>query len=61
MITEQDWNRMSPSQQNDACLSELPMLILEALRSVQWLPLNNETLVVQGFNTLVGRKEGIPQ
>jgi len=38
-------------------MSELPQMILEAIRDVQWLPLNNDTLIVQGFNTLVGRKE----
>jgi len=48
---------MNPSQQTEACMSELPQMILEAIRDVQWLPLNNDTLIVQGFNTLVGRKE----
>jgi len=38
-------------------MSELPQMILEAIRDVQWLPLNDGTLIVQGFNTLVGRKE----
>jgi hypothetical protein len=57
MIPEEQWNQMTPSQQTEACMSELPQMILEAIRDVQWLPLNDGTLIVQGFNTLVGRKE----
>lgn len=57
MITEEQWNRLTPEQQTQACLSELPQMILEAVRNVQWLPLTDDTLVVQGLNTLVGRKE----
>jgi hypothetical protein len=58
MIPEEQWNQMSPAQQTQACLSELNQMIWEAVREIQWLPLNDGTLVVQGFNTLVGRKEG---
>jgi hypothetical protein len=58
MILEDQWNRMTPEQQTQACLSELTQMIWEAVREIQWLPLNDGTLVVQGFNTLVGRKEG---
>lgn len=49
---------MTPPQQTAACLGELPQMIWEAVRDIQWLPLNDGTLIVQGFNTLVGRKEG---
>lgn len=49
---------MTPEQQTQACLTELNQMIWEAVREIQWLPLNEGTLVVQGFNTLVGRKEG---
>jgi hypothetical protein len=58
MISEEQWNKMTPPQQTAACLGELPQMIWEAVRDIQWLPLNNDTLIVQGFNTLVGRKEG---
>jgi hypothetical protein len=58
MIPEGQWNQMTPEQQTQACLSELTQMIWEAVREIQWLPLNEGTLVVQGFNTLVGRKEG---
>lgn len=58
MISEEQWNKMTPPQQTSACLAELPQMIWEAVRDIQWLPLNDGTLIVQGFNTLVGRKEG---
>lgn len=57
MITQDQWERMTPGEQAEAWWQELSQMIREAMEGLHYTSGNGQTLVVSGLTTIVGKKE----
>lgn len=53
MISREEWDKMKPEQQRDACFNELADMLAEAAKDIHFLPYNEETRVLNGTTTLI--------
>jgi hypothetical protein len=53
MITKEDWEKLTPTQQKDACFTELADMLREAAKGIYYIPFNEDTRVLNGATTLI--------
>ena len=59
MISKEDWEKMTPQQQKDACFSELADMLAEAAKEIYFIPYNEGTRVLNGATTLITIRDDV--
>jgi len=59
MISKEDWEKMTPQQQKDACFNELADMLAEASKEIYYIPFNEETRVLNGATTLITVRDDV--
>lgn len=59
MITKEEWEKLTPQQQKDACFNELADMLAEASKEIHYIPFNEETRVLNGATTLITVRDDV--
>lgn len=57
MISREEWEKLTPQQQKDACFNELADRLKEASKDIYFIPFNEETRVLNGATTLISVRD----
>lgn len=57
MITKEEWEKLTPQQQKDACFKELADMLAQAAKEIYFIPFNEQTRVLNGATTLISVRD----
>lgn len=57
MISREEWEKLTPQQQKDACFNELADMLKEASKDIYFIPFNESTRVLNGATTLISVRD----
>lgn len=57
MIPKEEWEKLTPQQQKDACFKELADMLAEAAKEIYFIPFNEQTRVLNGATTLISVRD----
>lgn len=57
MISREEWEKLTPQQQKDACFNELADMLKGASKDIYFIPFNEETRVLNGATTLISVRD----
>ena len=57
MITKEEWEKLTPQQQKDACFKELADMLAQAAKEIYFIPYNEQTRVRNGTTTLISVRD----
>jgi len=57
MISKEEWEKLTPQQQKDACFKELADMLAQAAKEIYFIPFNEQTRVLNGATTVISVRD----